>query len=516
MLLLVPFYVGYAQENIQSTVNVTRDYQAKMMDVQKSKFNTSFSDSLWKLNLNFDYSVFNSPYKDLYEFSPLNGLSLGKKGDIDYPNLYIKGALSYPLMPQGVVRFQPRLSGGHSLVLSVDHNSFWGNKTATDPMNRSLTSGELGYGYNWTKGEVRVDGFYQHNYYQDKPSEGFYLGSHTTQVVGGKALVRSLGGDDSRFDYHLDMNYAYTGFDNVQLAENYIEGKLELGYKVAKGHRVGVGVNLEHSIFSNTQNGLFDVVPQYGYTTDRLMLTAGIGISALYGASKDQKIANVYPKVKVMYELIKDALWVAGEIDGDNDLMSAFELQGRNPWLANMDISAYSIPIRAMASLSGSAGDIFGYSVKGGYVKHNQLLAFCGTAAGYQEQVTVENVNEINVQAEMVLKSESIDFKIGGLYRHFGETFVPMVPKFQADGSFEYNYKKRIYAEVGAKYYSAMQGNGVSYDGFVDLKANVSYVINSKFTAFVQGKNLLNNKIYYLQDYIEPGVNFGLGVLIKL
>ena len=109
-------YLALGQENFKSTVTIEKDFEGKLIGVQKSELNKSYSDTLTKLNLNFDYSVFDRPYKDLYEFSPVEGVKLQKKGEVQYPVLIFRGALSYPLMPEGDLYIQPRLGKSSSLV----------------------------------------------------------------------------------------------------------------------------------------------------------------------------------------------------------------------------------------------------------------------------------------------------------------------------------------------------------------------------------------------------------------
>ena len=91
-----------------------------------------------------------------------------------------------------------------------------------------------------------------------------------------------------------------------------------------------------------------------------------------------------------------------------------------------------------------------------------------------------------------------------------------MTPAFRMDASLVYNYMKRIYLGVNAKCGSRAYDELVEYGGYVDLGVEFTYVVNPGFSVFAKGKNLLNQDIFYVQDYVEPGVNFGLGVLIKL
>ena len=93
VMFLGSLFTAQGQENFESTVEVTKEYEGKLGQVQKSRFNTAYSDTLLKLNLDFDYSAFDRPYKDLYEFSPVEGIQLQSKGEVSYPVLMFKGGL---------------------------------------------------------------------------------------------------------------------------------------------------------------------------------------------------------------------------------------------------------------------------------------------------------------------------------------------------------------------------------------------------------------------------------------
>lgn len=530
LLILVLAFGGlgpvYGQENINSTVNVSREFDGKLEDIQKSKFNTSYSDTLLKLNLNFDYTAFDSPYKDLYEFTPVEGIQLQNKGEAKYPVLFFKGAIGYPIMPEADLYIQPRTGGRHSLLFYGNHSSLWGNKGVDSPVNRSRTKGGLSYGWNWKSGEVRLNGFYKHNFHNFKKTDFFSYDPNLSQNIGGNLTIKSLNPEQGKLGYNFSFSAISTNLRDY-LKEIYFDGSLDMDFKLAGAHNLALCVEYEGSVY-NTElttvvqkgsGGLISVVPKYRYQKDRFELNAGVGFAAVYGApyseEKRTDCANIYPEIDFTYEAVKDALWLNAELDGENSFISGYEILELNPWMRPKNVANYSIPVRAGLGLRGAVKDVFGYSLSGKYVRHNKFMSFYSLYAS-QFVSAVENVNEWRAEAAMHLKTKSVDFVVNGLYRYFGEAEVYMVPDWKVEGRFEYNYMGRIYAGVDVKYYSKMDGRGIIYDGFVNLGANLKYVINPKFTVFAEGRNLLNQQIFYLQDYVEPGINFALGIFIKL
>ena len=69
--LIAPFAVhtAYAQ-NLDPTVEVNRDYEGKLLIVHKPILDMAVPDSVYKFDLDFDYSVTDTPYKGAYEFVP--------------------------------------------------------------------------------------------------------------------------------------------------------------------------------------------------------------------------------------------------------------------------------------------------------------------------------------------------------------------------------------------------------------------------------------------------------------
>ena len=58
-----------AQE-LDPTVVVNRAYEGKLLEVHKPSFEMEIPDTVSKFDLDFDYSVFDKPYKGAYEFTP--------------------------------------------------------------------------------------------------------------------------------------------------------------------------------------------------------------------------------------------------------------------------------------------------------------------------------------------------------------------------------------------------------------------------------------------------------------
>ena len=63
-----------AQQKIDPTLEVNRDFDGKLLEIHKTTLNTTFADSLSRFNLDSIYSIFNKPYIVMYEFNSLLSL----------------------------------------------------------------------------------------------------------------------------------------------------------------------------------------------------------------------------------------------------------------------------------------------------------------------------------------------------------------------------------------------------------------------------------------------------------
>ena len=102
--LLLCLFVGclasvssWAQQDLNSTVQVSRTYEGRLMEVVKPTLPVGYADSLNRFDLRFDYKFSERPFRDLYEFSPLQSVAYHSEGKLVYPWFYAHIGLAYPL-----------------------------------------------------------------------------------------------------------------------------------------------------------------------------------------------------------------------------------------------------------------------------------------------------------------------------------------------------------------------------------------------------------------------------------
>ena len=113
-------------QTIDPTVEVTRDYVGKLIEVHKPLQTMPVPDSLQRFDLQFDYSIYDSPYKGSLEFSPLrigiDPVTVPDRGR----RLLLRAGAGYALQPVLDVVWSPLLEGRFRMSVYGSHRSYMG------------------------------------------------------------------------------------------------------------------------------------------------------------------------------------------------------------------------------------------------------------------------------------------------------------------------------------------------------------------------------------------------------
>ena len=128
-LTIAAFFVSYsaAAQNLDPTVEVSRDYEGKLLVVHKPILDMAVPDSVYRFDLDFDYSVTDTPYKGAYEFVPYSvDMNLEPKRS-DENVFYLKAGAGYQLHPTVDLIWSPAFKGPFSLDVYGTNRSYLGN-----------------------------------------------------------------------------------------------------------------------------------------------------------------------------------------------------------------------------------------------------------------------------------------------------------------------------------------------------------------------------------------------------
>ncbi len=557
-LLTLPA-AAFAQ--IDPTVEVSRTYDVRLQDVDKPENPLTYDDSLNRFDVSFDYSIFNRPYSDLYDFTPYETVQLSTVGRNRTPVFYAKLGTQYPWIPNGEIYLQTKPKNGFCAGLYGLHNSFWGETAYglydTAAYARRMNNAFGGaFTYDWSTGSIIFDIKDRYDRYSyDLPVNPFsskhvtspYDGTlvHSNNAFSASANISSANEEDNSIYYDITLLYRNTGKDAgfagdtaVNLSENFlnVNGFVGATFDI---HRVYVNMNIEHAAYSGCRSfsaGVVEFSPIYQLERDRLDARLGVKFGSRYGIGDAGYVehtgqlaakSNIFPDVDIRFELLRDNLWAHAVVGGGNDLNPYSRLISKCPLLMpDSELLFGTRTLDASFAFESVIGGRLGINVSGSYVIGRNRLIIRPLIDNMAASLYADyaDVNTLAARAEFFWKSQ--DLTMGGsmtVSKHFRpeeKTIVTELPKITGDAYLRYSLRERFIAQADLRCTGGT--SGLSYDGALyeipaaaALDINLNYLINRHFSVFAKCGNLLDRKNFYVPFYAEPGRNFGGGVCVS-
>ncbi len=125
-MAMTAFAATAVAQNLDPTVNVTRAYEGKLLEVDKPSFRMDVPDSVTKFNLDFDYSVMSNPYKGGNEFNPYLQDIRPERIDDKESSLWLRAGAGYGLHPELDFVWAPIRRNGFKMNIYGTHRSYVG------------------------------------------------------------------------------------------------------------------------------------------------------------------------------------------------------------------------------------------------------------------------------------------------------------------------------------------------------------------------------------------------------
>ena len=497
-----------------ATVEVSRPYDVKLDDIHKPAIPLSVDDSLQRFDVHFDYSIFNRPYNDLYDFTPYESIQLSTVGANRTPFVYTRLGAQYApgekgVMPAGELYLQSKPRNGFCSGLYGRHNSFFGDLGAGfgafpvlgTTRYENTVGGDITY--DWSTGELMFDVKYDFDRYRYETVAGGttsvadfpdgYFPTSTTVFHKNNSLTASfnlnsaqkeentvyyditLSYRDTRKGFVLDSIYSPLGGDK-SLREGFlnVSGFVGASFDV---HRVYVDMNIEHASYGGVhdfQIGVVEFSPIYQMHRKRLDARLGVKFGSRYGmegtiAEPGLDIAprsSIFPDVDIRYTLLDKTLWAHAVVTGGNDLNPYSRMVDDCPIVLPTSTMQFgSRPVDATLSLEGVFSGRLGVNIETNYKVYRNKMIFIPVFDGTNlSQMTADyrDVNQFSLQGEVFWKSQ--DFTIGGRLRYASykdsdtKALVTEMPAWTGYAFFRYNLRERLIAQVECNYRSSTSG----------------------------------------------------------
>lgn len=557
-------------QNLDPTVVVSRDYEGKLMEVHKPKLDMAVPDSVLRFDLDFDYSVSDSPYKGAYDFTPYVLDMKPSPVEHQVGRLYLNAGAGYQLHPEMDLVWTPDLKAKvFRMNVYASHRSFAGQYwdieslggapglvfgrglsdavwEGFDMSNKAGVDGRL----DWKKGVLSFTAAYDNLMQQEKRTPGL---SRSFNAADAVLTIRSKDRPDARFGYLVCIDYRY-GKDVLKspseagLSENLFGVDASFFAPLAKRNRIGLDIDYDmagYDGFFNAGVSLISVTPHFVRNTGNWDIDAGVRLAKVFKAREmsglyQNRIQSVYPDVRIGFKGIP-SLYVYVASGGGPSLqtyssllkydrhMNAFYGNGR----ALLDVSDQSV--YAMAGIDGRIATRFSYGLKGGYSRYGlapmSSVSYDAKYLVYVPGISYAPYSKFFAALECRLDTERFDMDASVEYaHHLGDYEVGLLlpSSFKGYASFRYNWMKRIYAGISCEAATARKGRLTylhsgqltfrpdSIPGYVDLGVDLEYVLNHRLSLWAKGRNLMGMTIQRSIFYAEKGPYFTIGFSLNI
>ena len=369
-----------AAQNLNPTVEVQNSYMGKLIEAGKPQLEMAVPDSLTRFDLDFDYSVMETPYKGGYEFNPyLVDLKPEVAGERK-PSLFFRAGAGYVLRPEVDFVYDPALKGKLSLDIYGTHRSFFGkydqmgrpnsvliNATPWRP-SESLENPTLSIEFRPDFSD-KIDSF---SGYDSRSSVGMsgrylygkgaldfnvgYFGLATKsryawneQKSSMNAVDFSAGIESRGTKMTYDANFAVragsdryrTGdsgpYKNLILVESKFSGSF--GPSVGKYGKLTIGFEGEYNTYGgkivDASSGFLEIIPSVSGVYKGLSYLLGVRVgTGFYGGDDvytgDTKGQGFYPEVHLAYSVIPENLNIYADVTGGNHMSNYSDLKEWN------------------------------------------------------------------------------------------------------------------------------------------------------------------------------------------
>ena len=565
--VMLPF--SAAAQDLNPTVEVSREYRGTLMDLDKPSVDMALPDSVLRFNLQFDYSVFDSPFKGAYEFRPFlmdMDIAPGYSGERKF---YLRAGAGYSLHPELDLVWSPVRNDMFRLSLYARHRSYVGNyralgldmssdEAAIRPTGARfsghdlLTEAGVAGSLDWETGIMNFRAGYYGTALMDTTVTRGYDGLELDFGVASKHRV------ENHFVYDVDASYryaedkfTYSGAGRNFLTEHDLTLSASLGGAFGSGHSFLLGLGLDYALYGavfNSDAGNVTMSPRYLYSGGIWNVDLGVKFAFLFSGNRagnpvPMNMARgqvIYPDITVSLSAIRKYMDVYLTVGGGPDInrySSVLDSEHHVTPLYNMASGAPLLDntverISFSAGIRGNIASRFRYDLSAGYRNFGSAPLPTVTLLGERMYAGIAYSPWQMFFTRLDFSWMSQDVSAGGWIEYrstdvAGRNSILFAPSaLSGYVDVMYNWKKRIFfgADCGfstARYGSvAVPAMSVStptvIPGYADLGVKFEYAFTRKFSLWVRGGNLLDMTIQKTPLYSESGIYFTAGICLNL
>lgn len=558
--------VGMNAQNgkLNQTVQVVNTYEGKVNDAQRMQTGILVPDSLYRFDLNFDYSGFDTPYRGNDEFNPyLTDLEMAAR-PFDGKKLYLKAGAGYVTAPvldfaytfareqrfkmgahakgEGYYGFFRQIQGSDGVLMPVSGSSWLGpDSKPAAAYNAKLRAGFDGRA-DWQNTSTLFTVDYEGAFGSSAPNclwaSRRYNGVDLNAGVDWKFDV------DRGWKFSMDLGYAFgyeenfpsggreTAFEHNPRARAFFCYDFKNGSALDMDITANVTFNIPRQSLKNYVGYTVCAKPRYFFNSGKVFFGLGLGVMYDGGlnvlpSGGESLPLGLWPVLTFHWAAVKNVLDVYADADLGGEMYGArLDALENNFYIRSTEfanVRRYNIT----AGLRGNVSGKFDYDLSAGYKGvNNDPLFRCAAdyTPVYVSQslpgLSIVHQNTGNVFAKLALAGRFGGFSFDGKlhYRYYlkKEELVSVPSAVTASLDMKYSIRKRASFGVGAEYRSTYKAGDYKVPYILDLHAVVDYKITNSLTLFLQGGNLLNRSLQYIPMYARKGICVTGGIVLNL
>lgn len=536
--------------NLNPVVRVTNKYQGNVVDADKSSIEVCVPDSLYRFDLNFDYSGFEKPYGGNDEFNLYRtDLELARR-PYDGKRFYMKAGAGYSCAPVLDLSYTFKTHGRFKAGLHATHDSYFGRyngigisqgalERIADPWTGFDASTVAGMDARADFGDMSMvmnldyEGIHAKGVKIDSdPTKNYYNG-----LKASLGFISNLPYDKSPVSYKVNLDYAF-GYNGVLEHNIKVDALLDYAFRndMALSFDAKVDVTagsggksiMPYHLDRGPYTGYTAIlIPEYHYRKEKFSIGAGAALRysdvivdpAFKAPQKYPFFA--YPTLDLNWAAVPGRVDIYAGAKLESGMFSE-RLKAKEFRFFVMDeTAAISTTYKVDLGLRGNIVDQLHYNVSGGYEwldGKGEIMVVPTLLGELFPMVEYSTLHDAFVAADLRAEFYGVTIAADVKYRYFiNGASLPVKPSaLKVGGTLRYDWRNRLSLYSSVHYQSeAYAGVDCKVPGFVNLSAGVRYFITRSVGIFLQGENLLNQNCQFIPLYSRRGICATVGVALN-
>ena len=562
---------AWAQNEV---IDVTSTYEAAPPEVKKAELPMAVPDSLLRFDLDYNYTVFDSPYQGSRSFEPYY-IGIQPVAAPQRKILYVKAGAGYSLRPTLDVVFTPESK--FNVAVTARHDSYYGNwKTIGFDQSGEIVQLKSVENSYWGRDMVNSLGV-SASHCSDNWSARFVTGYDGISAKD-QSLSRNLHSGYLRaeagttdLDAHLlwkgALEYRFSAdkyvstVPSMHITENAVRAAFSFGPQIAPGNRAVADLDLDVAAYGGSSFhslvGMLTLTPHYDFENEfwRFSLGAKIpmmirrewaAVNPFHGEDELERMhvgrwRLPIPVASVEYIAYSDLLVPYVALGGDVTVNRWTSLVGNNHFIDPMRVcytqspmeNSYE-PLRLTAGFRGRIGHAMAYDLGAGYVfTHNGLTdaiqihrasaivpiatyAYADSGMAFARAKFNYRENGFTIDGDFTWRNASYDDCKEASNKHL--TYIAP-SHFAGLFQFGYDWHGRLYTGFRFSFESQRKGAGwvdFRVPGWVDLGVDARYVLNRRLSFWATAGNFMGQTIQRTFLHAQSGGFVTGGIIFTL